>query len=370
MKLATGEGRSEGQAREAVAAWKLERRWSKERILAEYLNRSHYGNRLLGPEAAAHWYFGKPARDLTLAEAIFLAGLPQAPYALQSVEASGRAEAVSALGEALLALDVIDRAQEARLSQAPVAAGRFCPRPGAAFRACGAAEQPALAGLVAHFARSGDAAARGGARAVPSADPDRDDITCAAVVIVENSPARSARWSARRISKTSRGEPATAPHSCGSTLKPFLYLRGIDTRMLTAATVLPDTPDAIRDAYADYDPQDYKRRLSRAGAGARSAGLLAECPGRGGAQPDRGAPHFLRSASWGFHFPRALEDYGAGFILGNAEVRPLDLAAAYAGLARGGLAHAAFAARGGEASRRRARFRGSDRDRHRYPLRQ
>ena len=34
--------------------------------------------------------------------------------------------------------------------------------------------------------------------------------------------------------------------SSGSTLKPFLYLRAIDERVLTAATLLPDTPDAIR----------------------------------------------------------------------------------------------------------------------------
>ena len=67
---------------EAIVAWKLERRWSKERILTEYLNRSSYGNRRIGPEAAARAYFDKPARDLTLSEAIFLAGLPQAPTRL------------------------------------------------------------------------------------------------------------------------------------------------------------------------------------------------------------------------------------------------------------------------------------------------
>ena len=68
-----------GKIYETICAWKLERRWSKEQILAEYLNRSSYGNRRLGPEAAARAYFGKSARDLTLSESIFLAGLPQAP---------------------------------------------------------------------------------------------------------------------------------------------------------------------------------------------------------------------------------------------------------------------------------------------------
>ena len=64
---------------EAVIAWKLEHLWTKDRILAEYLNRSSFGNRRVGPEAAARAYFGKPARELNLAEAVYIAGLSQAP---------------------------------------------------------------------------------------------------------------------------------------------------------------------------------------------------------------------------------------------------------------------------------------------------
>jgi penicillin-binding protein 1C len=45
---------------------------------------------------------------------------------------------------------------------------------------------------------------------------------------------------------------------------------------------------------------------------------------------------------WGFNFPQGLDDYGAGFVLGNAETRLVDLAAAYAGLARGGIAMRAY----------------------------
>src|ERR1043165_9668713 len=45
-----------GKLYEAIVAWKLEGRWSKQRILSEYLNRSSYGNRRLGPEAAARAY--------------------------------------------------------------------------------------------------------------------------------------------------------------------------------------------------------------------------------------------------------------------------------------------------------------------------
>jgi penicillin-binding protein 1C len=49
-------------------------------------------------------------------------------------------------------------------------------------------------------------------------------------------------------------------------------------------------------------------------------------------------PAFYQLQKWGFNFPQGLDDYGAGFVLGNAETRLVDLVAAYAGLARGGTA--------------------------------
>jgi penicillin-binding protein 1C len=54
-------------------------------------------------------------------------------------------------------------------------------------------------------------------------------------------------------------------------------------------------------------------------------------------------PAFYQLQKWSFNFPQGLDEYGAGFVLGNAETRLVDLAAAYAGLARGGTAmHAKF----------------------------
>lgn len=64
---------------EAILAQEITRRYSKDQILEIYLNEIYYGNMCYGIEAAAETYFGKKARDLTLAEASLLAGLPQAP---------------------------------------------------------------------------------------------------------------------------------------------------------------------------------------------------------------------------------------------------------------------------------------------------
>ncbi len=65
--------------REAVLAWQISRRLSKDEILALYLNQTYYGGLSYGVESASQTYFGKPARDLLLPECALLAGLPQAP---------------------------------------------------------------------------------------------------------------------------------------------------------------------------------------------------------------------------------------------------------------------------------------------------
>ncbi len=65
--------------REAVLAWQMTRRFSKEETLALYINQVNYGGMAYGVEAAAQTYFGKPAVELLLPECALLAGLPQAP---------------------------------------------------------------------------------------------------------------------------------------------------------------------------------------------------------------------------------------------------------------------------------------------------
>lgn len=64
---------------EWVVALRLEQTLTKDEILELYLNESPYGGTIYGVEEAARSFFGKPARDVTLAEAAYLAALPQAP---------------------------------------------------------------------------------------------------------------------------------------------------------------------------------------------------------------------------------------------------------------------------------------------------
>ena len=72
--------------RESILAWRLARTYSKDEILALYLNESYYGNLAYGVEAAAQAYFGKSVGELDLAECTLVAGLPQSPAIYNPLE--------------------------------------------------------------------------------------------------------------------------------------------------------------------------------------------------------------------------------------------------------------------------------------------
>lgn len=79
--------------REALITLWLEQRYSKEEILTAYLNRIYLGAGTYGVEAAAQFYFDKPAARVTLSEAALLAGLPKAPSRLAPTSNLARAQA-------------------------------------------------------------------------------------------------------------------------------------------------------------------------------------------------------------------------------------------------------------------------------------
>lgn len=69
----------ERKLKELVLTVQLERKYSKTEILVMYLNQIYFGQGAYGIEMAARTYFGKPARELDLAESAMLAGIPRAP---------------------------------------------------------------------------------------------------------------------------------------------------------------------------------------------------------------------------------------------------------------------------------------------------
>jgi penicillin-binding protein 1A len=76
---------------EVLLTFKLEHQLTKDQILEIYMNQIFLGNRAYGFAAACETYFGKPLKDITVAEAAMLAGLPKAPSAFNPVTNPSRA---------------------------------------------------------------------------------------------------------------------------------------------------------------------------------------------------------------------------------------------------------------------------------------
>jgi len=341
VKLGVGRTRRTFDAkwREAFAALRLDREWSKEKILDTYLNRLDYGNRRIGPVAAAYAYFGKSPAELTFAEAVYLAGIPQSPSRLnpwrnpeQTLERYKR--------------NVLRMAKE-RLLPEGVTAGMLLASPPTP----GGYELPSDA---PHFTREALARLRpGDASRRTTLDLDLQQVvrtivesarkslaplgaSACGAVIVDNVTGGVRAMVSSSLPQHKDLNTTTTPRSAGSTLKPFLYVEAIERRTLTAATLLPDTEEAIRGTYSDYDPQNYNHRFLGPVRVREALGNSLNVPavvtlGKLGARET-----FAKLATWGFRFREKFDAYGAGFILGNAEISLLDLAGAYASLARGG----------------------------------
>ena len=327
---------------EAAQAIRLEREWSKERILHNYLCRLDYGNRCTGLREAARYYLGKEPGNLDLAESAFLAGLPQAPSRLNPRLHFERAKVRQEW--------VLRRMEHL---------GWISPREGQQARAEPIRLVPGGRDFVApHFV---DWLERQG-NVKPSRGPVLTTLdlrwqeSCeqilrhhlallrerqvgnGAVVVIDN------RTDELRVmvGGTDWLEPvhgqvnaAVARRSPGSALKPFTYLLALEAGA-TAAEVIPDVPTEFPTPTGLFRPLNYDHhcqgpmRLRRALANSQNIPAVRVLN-------QWSSPRALRQrliACGITTLDRPDDDYGLGLTLGNVEVRLLELVNAYATLAR------------------------------------
>ncbi len=340
-----------GKLAQALGALRIERAVSKRVILEQYLNRAPFGAGTVGVEAASRRYFGKPSRHLSLAEAALLAGLPQAPTALNPLrhEPAARQRQRHVL-ERMLEVGAIDaeayeRAcrQPLRLTPepAPPAALHFTdyvlahrPPAGDVHTTLDSGLEKRLERMVAEHVR---AFASGG-------------LTNAAVVVLDNERCEilamvgsTGYW--QGASGAVNG--ALARRQPGSALKPFTYALGFE-RLYTPATVVADVETRYPGAGGTlYRPRNYSEELS-------GPILMAEALGRSLNVPavrvangvgTRELLGRLRAAGFA-SLDQPAEHYGLGLTLGNGEVTLLELAQGFAVFARGGMSCTAHGWRG------------------------
>ena len=326
---------------ESVTALRLEQSWSKDQILAAYLNRLDFGNLNIGLSAAADYYFGKPVSDLSDAEAAFLAGLPKNPRRLNphmAPDAARRREETvlrrmrdngqlddtryqRALTESLALRPAQRRFRAPHFAE--MVLQQLPETPGAELQTT---LDFRLNEQVEKIVRDRLAQLR------------EQNVRNAAAVVIDNASGDViALVGSENYFAPGAGQVngAWAQRSAGSALKPFTYLLALE-RGATPATMVADVRTSFPSADGFYRPENYNRRcygpvryrtalasslnipavkvLLAAGGPAALHERLREC----------GLTTLDRSA----------EIYGLGLTLGNCEARLLEMTNAYASLAR------------------------------------
>ncbi len=234
-----------GKLRQMLRALQLEWHYSKTQILQLYLNQAPFGGMLSGVEAAARHYFGKPATELSDAEAALLTVLPQRPGDWRPDRYPQRAQrARDKVLQRMLALGLWPAPRVAAALQEPVAA--LPP------------QAPLLAPLLARRLLQLEPQ-RQRIETLIDADLQRQlqRLTDAysqrlqrrqslAVLVVRNRDlaVRAYVGSARFGDSDSQGflDMTQAVRSPGSALKPFAYAMALDRGLIHSASLLLDTP--------------------------------------------------------------------------------------------------------------------------------
>lgn len=325
---------------EALQALRLERAWSKQRIITEYLNRIEFGNGIRGCAAAARFYFGKSLRDLSSAECALLAALPQAPSRLNPHRypelARKRQHWVLARMREFgwITEDEFDRALNEPLRLAGAKRRFEAPHfVDMLLAQVGANAGPVRTTLDLRLNRFAESALKRQLGRL------RDQhVANGAVAVIENKSGDVlAMVGSQDFFAPGAGQVngAWAPRSAGSTFKPFTYLLALE-RGANPASIVADVPAEFATATGVFAPANYDRhchgpmryRLALANSlNIPAVKVLASCGG-----PEL-LLHRLRACGL-TTLTRSAEDYGLGLTIGNAEARLLELANAYACLAR------------------------------------
>jgi penicillin-binding protein 1C len=331
-----------GKLGQALDALRIEAAIDKQTILEQYLNRAPYGAGTVGVEAASRRYFAKPSMHLSLAEAALLAGLPQAPSMLNPLRDPEAAKVRQRIVlERLHETGRIDTETLARALAEPLVFEQRLEAPAAMhftdwLLSEGLPPGDVRTTLDAELQKQVERLVREHVRAL-----EAGGLTNAAVVVLDNRSCElrvmvgsSDYW---RVDGGSVNG-ATARRQPGSALKPFLYALAF-TRRFSPASVVAD----VETQYPGSDgtllePRNYSERFSGPVLVHEALGRSLNVPAirvanEVGIEDLLVTLHELGFAS----LDRSAGHYGLGLTLGNGEVTLVELAQAYAILARGGM---------------------------------
>lgn len=330
--------------KEARMALDVELRYPKEQILETYLNIVYFGGGVCGIERAAQYYFNKPAANLNPTESAWLAGLVKAPSDL-SVRSSKAAlarqrEILVAMGECgFLTPENVSRATQAKLAfkKGPLS------RP-----------WPHYIGCVEEVLKTelGDDLWKGGWKVYTNLDVNAQKLAESVINNgIKNAPKGIDQGALVTMSlkdgavhaivggagayENVQWNRAVHPHTAGSTFKPFVYLAALTQGIVQPDTMINDAPLKIEVPNGKpYEPENFDGRF--AGWVTTRSALAASrnvCSVRVAQETGLGqVVDTARAAGI-----RSQLDAYPSLALGACAVSPMDMATAYATIARGGV---------------------------------
>jgi penicillin-binding protein 1C len=332
-----GSRRTLGQkVAQITAALALERRWSKRDILESYLNLVTWRGELEGVNAATRVMFQRAPHGVTAAEAIVMAALLRAPNAHRDAIARRANALATVLGADAPASSDIDAAIDDVYAT---------PRP--------RFERVTLAPHVAERLLTGDATTL---RCTLDASLQRfatetlerhvlevreRGVDDGAVLVVDNSTGEVWAYvgSAGDVSDAPWVDGVRAMRQPGSALKPFLYALAVDRRILTAASLVEDTPLELPEERGLYRPSDYDHQFRGLVSMRTALASSLNLPAVRTAELVGVDSFTEKLRELGFtSVVEAGDFYGAALALGSADVTLWDLTSAYRTLANAGIA--------------------------------
>lgn len=341
--------------KEFLLAPTVELLYSKDKILEMYLNTVPYGGTAWGIETAAEKYFGKPIKDVTLAEAAILAGLPQAPT-LYSPFGAHPELAQQRQKEVLrrMAEDgYITREQEQEAANTPI-------------------EYKQETGIQApHFVmyvkeqlveKYGEVLVeRGGLKVTTSLDLDLQNYVQATVAaeVAKLKNMRVGNGSAL-VTKPSTGEilamvgsvdyfatpsgsfnVTTALRQPGSSIKPINYAIGIENKIVTPATMFLDIPTCFTSVPGQptYCPRNYDGKFRGPVQLRFALGNSLNIPAVKMLYLNTVKDMVASASAFGLDTLQDPSKYGLALTLGGGEVRMTDMAEAFSVFANAGIRH-------------------------------
>ncbi len=333
----TQERTASRKIQEAILALWLERNYSKDQILELYLNRVYFGAGAYGVEAAAQRYYGKSARNVSLAEAAVLAGLVQSPSRLAPNRNPDRAQARAEL--VIAAMNELGFITPG-MTKTALGTPAESVRPNGAGSANYAADyvMDVLDDFVGNVESdivvsttiepSMQAAAERVLVDELDAKGQKFNVSQGAFVAMQPDGAVKALVGGRNYETSQFNRATAARRQPGSSFKPFVYLAAVE-RGYTPDMVLEDGPVN----YGGWAPKNYDRKY-RGPIAMRDALALSLNTIAVKLNMEVG-PKAVVQAAQRLGISSPLQANGS-LALGTSEVTPLELVSAYAAFANGG----------------------------------